>query len=142
MKTASIKKDEIKRDWYLVDAKGHTLGRLSTRIAHIIRGKNKVNYTPHLNMSDFIVVVNADKIKLTGNKVNNKEYWKHSGFPGSGTLIAFKDLNNESPEIVIKKSVEGMLPHNKLGRELIKHLKVYSGDVHPHESQKPKLLEL
>ena len=142
MKTASIKKDEIKRDWYLVDAKGRTLGRLSTRIAHIIRGKNKVNYTPHLNMSDFIVVVNADKIKLTGNKVNNKEYWKHSGFPGSGTLTAFKDLKNESPEIVIKKSVEGMLPHNKLGRELMKHLKVYSGDVHPHESQKPKLLEL
>ena len=89
-----------------------------------------------------MVCFHLKNVQLILQKVNNKEYWKHSGFPGSGTLIAFKDLNNESPEIVIKKSVEGMLPHNKLGRELIKHLKVYSGDVHPHESQKPKLLEL
>ena len=142
MKTSSIKYNEIERDWFVVDAKDTTLGRLSSKIAHILRGKNKVNYTPHMNMSDFIIVVNADKIQLSGNKINKKEYWKHSGFPGSGTLTSFKDLKNESPELVIKKSVKGMLPHNKLGSQLIKHLKVYSGNSHPHESQKPKILEL
>ena len=142
MKTVSVKKDEIKRDWYIVDAKGQNLGRLSSKVAHVLRGKNKVNFTPHLDMSDFIIVVNADKIQLSGNKINKKEYWKHSGFPGSGTLVPFKDLKNENPELVIKKSVKGMLPHNKLGRQLIKHLKVYAGDIHPHESQKPKVLEI
>ena len=142
MKTNSIKKSDIKRDWFLVDAADKTLGRISTKIAHILRGKNKVNYTPHLDMSDFIVVINADKVKLTGNKINKKEYWKHTGYPGSGTLTLYKDLKNNKPEVVIEKSIQGMLPHNKLGRQLIKHLKVYSGSKHPHEAQKPKLLEL
>tara|TARA_B110000438_G_C15559594_1_gene540550 strand:+ start:248 stop:676 length:429 start_codon:yes stop_codon:yes gene_type:complete len=142
MKTASIKKNDIVRDWYLVDAADKTLGRISTKIAHILRGKNKVNFTPHLDMSDFIIVINADKVKLTGNKANKKEYWKHTGYPGSGTLTLYKDLKSDKPETIIEKSVKGMLPHNKLGSQLITHLKVYCGNVHPHEAQKPKLLEL
>jgi len=142
MKTESIKSSEIIRNWYVVDATNKTLGRLASGIAQILRGKNKVNYTPHLDMSDFIVVINADKVKLTGNKTNKKEYWKHTGYPGSGTLTLYKDLKNNKPEVVIEKSIQGMLPHNKLGRQLIKHLKVYSGSKHPHEAQKPKLLEL
>ena len=142
MKTSSIKKSEIIRDWYLVDAEDSTLGRISSKIAHILRGKNKPNYTPHIDMSDFIVVINAEKVNMTGNKDNSKEYWKHSGFPGGGSFISYKSLKKDKPELILQKSVEGMLPHNKLGRKLIKHLKVYCGTKHPHEAQNPKLLEI
>ena len=141
MKTESIKRNEINRSWYLVDAKGATLGRLSSRIAHILRGKNKVNFTPNIDMSDFIVVVNADKVKLTGNKENDKKYWKHSGFPGGGSLTSYKLLKEKDVEKIIHKSVKGMLPHNKLGNKLINHLKVYKGKDHPHGAQNPVLLE-
>ena len=139
MKTASIKKDEIKRDWYLVDATDKTLGRSATKIAHILRGKNKVNFTPHLDMSDFVVVINADKINLTGNKNKQKEYWHHTGFPGGGKV---KTVEESKPEFVLHNSIKGMLPHNKLGRKLIQHLKIYKDSMHPHESQCPKKLEL
>jgi len=141
MKTESIKRNEINRSWYLVDAKGATLGRLSSRIAHILRGKNKVNFTPNIDMSDFIVVVNADKVKLTGNKENDKKYWKHSGFPGGGSLTSYKLLKEKDVEKIIHKSVKGMLPHNKLGNKLVNHLKVYKGKDHPHSAQNPVLLE-
>ena len=139
MRTLSIKKNEIKTDWYLVDADNHTLGRLSSKIAHILRGKNKVNYTPHMDMSDFVVVINADKINLTGNKNKQKEYWHHTGFPGGGKV---KTVQESDSEFILHNSIKGMLPHNKLGRKLIKHLKIYKDSIHPHESQCPKKLEL
>jgi large subunit ribosomal protein L13 len=139
MRTLSIKKNEIKTDWYLVDADNHTLGRLSSKIAHILRGKNKVNYTPHMDMSDFVVVINADKINLTGNKNKQKEYWHHTGFPGGGKV---KSVQESDSEFILHNSIKGMLPHNKLGRKLIKHLKIYKDSIHPHESQCPKKLEL
>ena len=139
MKTESIKKKDICRDWYLVDAKDKTLGRLSSKVATILRGKNKVNYTPHIDASDFVVIINADKIKVTGNKEDKKAYWRHSGFPGGTKTKLYKTLD---PTFVITKAIKGMLPHNRLGRKLINHLKVYNGESHPHKSQNPKLMEI
>ena len=139
MRTESVKSIDIKRDWFVIDANNKTLGRLSSKIAHVLRGKNKVNYTPHLDMSDFIVVINADKIKITGNKINQKEYWHHTGYPGG---VKSKSYKESSSEFVLYNSIKGMLPHNKLGRKLIKHVKIYKNSVHPHESQSPQVLEL
>ena len=139
METLSVKYKEIDKKWFLVDAKNHTLGRLSSKVAQILRGKNKVNYTPHLDMSDFIVVVNADKIKLTGNKTNQKEYWRHTGYPGGEKTKLFKEATSD---FILYNSIKGMLPHNKLGRKLLKHLKVYRGDIHPHEAQNPEKLTI
>lgn len=140
MKTETLKSSEIVRDWHLVDAEGKTLGRLASSIAQILRGKNKVNFSYHLDMSDFVVVINADKIVLTGNKENLKEYWRHTGYPGGQKVISYKQMIKEKPEKVIQNAVKGMLPHNKLGRKLLKHLKVYAGPKHPHEAQNPKEL--
>ena len=142
MKTETLKSSEIVRDWHLVDAEGKTLGRLASSIAQILRGKNKVNFSYHLDMSDFVVVVNADKISVTGNKENSKEYWRHTGYPGGQKVVSYKKMSNETPEKIIKNAVKGMLPHNKLGRKLLKHLKVYSGSTHPHEAQNPKELKI
>ena len=142
MKTESIKGSEIVRDWYLVDAKDKTLGRLASSIAQILRGKNKVNFSPNLDMSDFIVVINAEKIILTGNKQNTKEYWRHTGYPGGQKTVPYKKMLDEQPDQVIKTAVKGMLPHNKLGRKLLGHLKVYSGSTHPHKAQSPKELSI
>tara|TARA_B100001540_G_scaffold313060_1_gene335276 strand:- start:1983 stop:2402 length:420 start_codon:yes stop_codon:yes gene_type:complete len=139
MRTLSIKKNEIETTWYIVDAEDKTLGRLSSKIANVLRGKNKVNYTPHIDMSDYVIVINADKIKLTGKKNNDKEYWRHTGFPGGGKV---KSVKESSPEFVLHNAIKGMLPHNRLGRKLIKHLKIYKDSVHPHDSQCPKVLEL
>lgn len=139
MKTESIKKKDICRDWYLVDAADKTLGRLSSKVAMILRGKNKVDYTPNIDMSDFVVIINADKIKVTGNKEDKKAYWRHSGFPGGTKTKLYKTLDST---FIITKSIKGMLPHNKLGNKLINHLKVYNGSKHPHESQNPKLMEI
>ena len=142
MKTESIKQCDVQRNWFLVDASGSNLGRLSSKIAHILRGKNKVNYTPHIDMSDFIVVINADKITVSGSKEKSKEYWRHSGFPGGGSKQSYQLIKATNPTFIIHNSVKGMLPHNRLGNKLLKHLKVYSGPEHPHESQNPVLLEL
>ena len=142
MKTESIKSSEIVRNWYLVDAKDKTLGRLASGIAQILRGKNKVNFTPHMDMSDFIVVINADKVILTGNKENSKEYWRHTGYPGGQKTVSYKKMLEIYPDRVISNAVKGMLPHNKLGRKLLKHLKVYRGDNHPHEAQNPEKLTI
>ena len=139
MRTESVKSSDIKRDWFVIDATNKTLGRLSSKIAHVLRGENKVNYTPHLDMSDFIIVINADKIQITGNKINQKEYWHHTGYPGG---VKSKSYKESSPEFVLYNSIKGMLPHNKLGRKLIKHVKIYKNSVHPHESQSPQVLEL
>ena len=142
MKTETLKSSEIVRDWHLVDAEDKTLGRLASSIAQILRGKNKVGFSYHLDMSDFVVVVNADKINVTGNKENAKEYWRHTGYPGGQKIISYKKMSDEKPEKIIKNPVKGMLPHNKLGRKLLKHLKVYSGPTHPHEAQNPKELKI
>tara|TARA_B100001287_G_scaffold48014_1_gene37017 strand:+ start:342 stop:773 length:432 start_codon:yes stop_codon:yes gene_type:complete len=142
MKTESIKSSEIVRDWYIVDAEDKTLGRLASSIAQILRGKNKVNFSPNLDMSDFIIVINADKVVLTGNKQNTKEYWRHTGYPGGQKTVSFKKMLEQKPDQVIRSAVKGMLPHNKLGRKLLNHLKVYSGSSHPHGAQLPKELSI
>ena len=142
MKTETLKSSEIVRDWHLVDAEGETLGRLASSIAQILRGKNKVNFSYHLDMSDFIVLINAEKIILTGNKENSKEYWRHTGYPGGQKVVSYKKMAEENPEKIIQNAVKGMLPHNKLGRKLLKHLKIYSGSVHPHDAQNPKELKI
>ena len=142
MKTESIKSSEIVRDWYIIDAKDKTLGRLASSIAQILRGKNKVNFSPNLDMSDFIIVINADKVVLTGNKQNTKEYWRHTGYPGGQKTVSFKKMLEQKPDQVIRSAVKGMLPHNKLGRKLLNHLKVYSGSSHPHGAQLPKELSI
>ena len=141
MYTKSIKKSEIKKDWWVVDVKDETLGRISSNIAQILRGKHKVNFTPHMDMGDFVVVINADKIKLTGNKSQQKTYFKHSGYPGSARDVSISEIFNKYPERIIQNSVKGMLPHNKLGRKIIHNLKVYRGSKHPHGAQTPKVLE-
>lgn len=141
MKTLSIKKDEIKRDWYIVDASNQNLGRLASNIAQIIRGKHKPFYTPNLDMGDFVVVINAEKITLSGNKKNQKEYWRHTGYPGGQKVVNFKTMQEKYPERIVSSAVKGMLPHNRLGRKLFNHLKVYAGSSHPHASQQPKKLE-
>ena len=138
MQTSSIKKDDIQRDWYIVDADNKTLGRLASEIAQVIRGKKKPFYTPNLDMGDFVVVINAEKVSVTGNKEEQKKYFSHSGFPGGDKETSLSRLRSKQPEKIIYNAVKGMLPHNRLGRKLIKHLKVYSGTEHPHDSQQPK----
>ena len=138
MLTSSIKKDEIKRDWFIVDADNQTLGRLASEIAQVIRGKKKPNFTPNLDMGDFVVVINAEKVVVTGSKEEQKKYFSHSGFPGGEKEVSLSSLRQKHPERIIYNAVKGMLPHNRLGRKLIKHLKVYTGTEHPHVSQQPK----
>ena len=142
MKTESIKRNEIVRDWYIVDATDKTLGRLASSVAQILRGKNKVNFSPNIDMSDFIIVINAEKIVLTGNKENTKEYWRHTGYPGGQKTVSYKKMLGERPDQIIRSAVKGMLPHNKLGRKLLNHLKVYSGENHPHSAQLPEELSI
>ena len=141
MKTLSIKKDQISREWFIVDATNQNLGRLASNLAQVIRGKHKPFYTPNLDMGDFVIVVNADKVALSGKKSDMKKYWRHTGFPGGQKEVSFSQMNEKYPDRVITNAVKGMLPHNRLGRKLLTHLKVYSGDDHPHVSQEPKKLE-
>ena len=140
METTSIRADEISREWFIVNAEGQTLGRLASEIAQIIRGKKKPFYTPHMDMGDFVVVVNAEKVKVTGNKEKDKSYFRHSGFPGGVTQISLQKVRQDFPERIITNAVKGMLPHNRLGRQLLTHLKVYSGTEHPHAAQLPKTI--
>ena len=140
METTSIRADEINREWFIVDAEGQTLGRLASEIAQIIRGKKKPFYTPHMDMGDFVVVVNAEKVKVTGSKEKDKSYFRHSGFPGGVTQISLQKVRQDFPERIITNAVKGMLPHNRLGRQLLTHLKVYSGTEHPHAAQLPKTI--
>ncbi|MAX12746.1 MAG: 50S ribosomal protein L13 [Candidatus Marinimicrobia bacterium] len=141
MKTLSIKKDQISREWFIVDATNQNLGRLASNVAQIIRGKHKPFFTPNLDMGDFVIVVNAEKVALSGKKSDMKKYWRHTGFPGGQKEVTFSQMNEKYPDRVITNAVKGMLPHNRLGRKLLTHLKVYSGDDHPHVSQEPKKLE-
>ena len=141
-KTTILKPGEFERDWYVVDASGKTLGRLATRVATVLRGKHKPGYAPHMDVGDFVIVVNAEKIHVTGNKFEDKTYWSHTKYPGGIRLINFKDKMEKDPTFAVTNAIKGMLPHNKLGRRLLKKLKVYAGGKHPHESQKPKELQL
>ena len=138
MRTHSTKPAEINREWYLVDAEGKTLGRLASEIAKILRGKNKPIYAPHLDTGDYVVVVNAEKIHVTGRKLDQKMYYRHSGYPGGLKTITLRQQLKKHPTRVIRSAVWGMLPHNRLGRTMIKKLKVYAGDSHPHQAQQPK----
>ena len=142
MKTFFPKTDEISRNWYLVNAEDLTLGRLAVQLATILRGKNKPNFTPHTDTGDFIVVINAEKVKLTGNKLSQKMYERHSGYPGGLKVVNAKTMLSKKPEDVITLAVKGMLPKNILGRQMIKKLKVYKGNEHPHKAQMPKEMTL
>ncbi len=140
MRTFTQRKEDIEREWFVVDAEGQTLGRLASRIAPILKGKHKPTYTPHLDCGDFVVVVNADKVRVTGRKMDQKFYHRHSGYPGGLTSISLRDQLAKHPERVLQSAVKGMLPKNKLGRRMMKKLKVYASDTHPHEAQQPKPL--
>ena len=141
MKTRSLKAAEIQKEWYIADAEGKTLGRFASEVAKVLRGKHKPTFTPNLDMGDFVIVVNADKVKLSGSKETNKIYFKHSGYIGSTTFTKLDQMRRTHPERIVEKAVWGMLPKNRLGRAIIKHLKVYIGEDHPHSAQQPKTLE-
>jgi large subunit ribosomal protein L13 len=142
MKTFSANPDKVKREWYVVDASDKVLGRLASKIAHRLRGKHKPEYTPHVDTGDYIVVVNAEKIAVTGNKANAKIYYRHTGYPGGIKATSYKDMMEKHPTRIIENAVKGMLPRNKLGRAMFSKLKVYAGTEHRHEAQQPKVLEL
>ena len=142
MKTYSAKKETVEHDWFIVNATGKTLGRLASEVAIRLRGKHKVIYTPHVDTGDYIIIVNAEKIHITGNKRKDKIYYRHSGYPGGLKEIKFERLINTFPERVLLYAVKGMLPKNILGRQMLKKLKVYAGSNHPHIAQQPKLLEI
>ncbi len=142
MKTFSAKPASVERDWYVVDAADKTLGRLATEIARRLRGKHKPVYTPHVDTGDYIVVINAEKVRVTGNKRADKMYYRHTGYPGGIKEINFDKLIQLKPEMVIEKAVKGMMPRNPLGRAMLSKLKVYAGGEHPHAAQQPKELAL
>lgn len=142
MKTYMPKTSEIEKKWYVVDAEGKTLGRLASTIATILRGKHKPYFTPHLDVGDFVVVINAEKVRVTGKKAEQKVYFRYSGYPGGARYIGFEEMRRSHPDRIIKLAVWGMLPHNRLGRRQLKKLKVYAGPEHPHQAQKPEPLEI
>lgn len=142
MKTHVTKPSEVTKEWFVVDATGKTLGRMSTEIARILRGKHKPTFQPNIDTGDFVIVINADKIVVTGNKLNDKFYYRHSGYPGGLKAISLKDQLQLHPDRVIRDAVWGMIPHNSLGRDQIKKLKVYRRADHPHAAQQPKPLDL
>ncbi|WP_151192923.1 50S ribosomal protein L13 [Cysteiniphilum sp. JM-1] len=142
MKTFSAKSDEVKREWLLIDANGKTLGRLATEIARRLRGKHKAEYTPHVDTGDYIVVINAGKVAVTGNKQKDKIYYHHTGYIGGLKSVSFEKLIAQHPERAIESAVKGMLPKNPLGRAMYKKLKVYAGESHPHTAQQPLVLEI
>jgi len=141
-KTYQANAADRERDWYLVDAEGKTLGRLATQIADVLRGKRKPTYTPHVDVGDFVVVVNAEKVAVTGNKLEAKRYWRHSGFSGGIRSRTLAEMLERQPEEVLRKAVKGMLPRNRLARKQLTKLKVYAGPDHPHQAQKPEKLEI
>jgi large subunit ribosomal protein L13 len=142
MKTVSMRAEDVRRSWFVVDADGKTLGRLATEVARRLRGKHKPEYTPHVDTGDFIVVINAAKVRVTGAKTTDKIYYRHSGFPGGIKSRSFEQMRDSHPERIIEIAVKGMLPRNPLGRAMLKKLKVYPGGEHPHSAQQPETLEL
>jgi len=142
MKTYMAKPNEVERKWFVVDAEGKTLGRLSSEIAKILRGKHKPEFTPHVDTGDFVIVINAEKIEVTGKKLDNEFYRYHTGHPGGLKEITYRRMRDEKPEMFIHNAVKGMLPKNRLGSQIVKKLKVYAGPNHDHDAQKPESLEL
>jgi large subunit ribosomal protein L13 len=141
LRTVSAKEHEIQREWHVIDAQGQTLGRLASRIATVLRGKHKPIYTPHVDCGDYVIVVNAEKIHVTGQKMTQKVYYRHSGYPGGLKQITLRDQLQKFPERVIEKAVRGMMPKNRLGRQMFKKLKVYAGPNHPHQAQQPQPMD-
>ena len=142
-KTFNLKREEIKRKWYVVDATDKVLGRLATEIAKKLRGKDKPTFTPHVDCGDFIIIINAEKIKIKGgNKLEDKKYYRHSGYVGNLKVTSLEEMLEKNPEFVIKNAVRGMIPHNTLGRIVLRKLKVYSGPDHPHKAQNPEIIDL
>jgi len=142
MKTYSAKPKDIQREWFVVDADGVPLGRLATKVATILRGKHKPMYTPNIDVGDHVIVINAEKVAMTGRKAQSKVYYRHSGYPGGLKEITFQRMIEKHPERVIEIAVKGMLPHNSLGRQMYRKLKVYAGSEHPHTAQQPKALDI
>lgn len=142
MKTRTLKASEITKDWYMADAEGKILGRFASEVAQILRGKHKPSFSPNLDMGDYVVVINAEKIVLSGDKNRKKIYFKHSGYPGGTTFTKYEELKETYPERIVEAAVKGMLPKNRLGRVIVKHLKVYAGPEHPHSAQQPKVLDI
>ena len=141
-KTKSLKKEDANKEWLLVDATNETLGRFSSKVAKILRGKHKPSFTPHVDCGDYVVVINAEKIKLTGKKFENKEYVSHSGYPGGQKIKTAKQIFDKNPSNLVEKAIKGMLPKTKLGASIFSNLKVYTGEIHKHEAQNPKLINL
>jgi large subunit ribosomal protein L13 len=138
VKTLSAREEDVQHDWYVVDAQGQTLGRLATQTAAILRGKHKPIYTPHVDCGDYVIIINAEKIHVTGQKMRQKKYYRHSGYPGGLTEISLRDQLQRFPNRVLEAAIRGMLPKNRLGRRMFKKLKVYPGPNHPHQAQQPK----
>jgi large subunit ribosomal protein L13 len=141
VRTISAREQDVQRDWYVIDAQGQTLGRLASRVATLLRGKHKPIYTPHVDCGDYVIVVNAEKIHVTGQKMTQKKYYRHSGYPGGLKEVTLRDQLQKFPDRVIEKAVQGMLPKNRLGRRMFKKLKIYAGPSHPHQAQQPKALD-
>jgi len=141
-KTYSAKEKDIEKKWYLIDVSGKTLGRISTEIAKILRGKNKTIFTPHIDCGDYVIVINSSKLVVTGNKLEDKKYYRHSGYIGNLKTTSLGKLMKKNSEFVLLKAVKGMIPHNILGSQLIKKLKIYPGPAHPHKAQKPEVLDI
>lgn len=141
MKTHSTKPSEIERQWYVVDAEGQTLGRLASEIAKVLKGKHKPIYSPHLDTGDYVIVINAEKVHVTGRKMDQKVYYSHSGYPGGLKSVTLREQLQRHPTRVVRTAVKGMLPHNPLGRSMLRKLKIYAGETHPHQAQEPKALE-
>jgi len=141
-KTVSANKSTVQKEWYIVDAKGEVLGRLASVVAMVLRGKHKPSFTPHVDCGDSVIIINAEQIKLTGNKMTEKQYVRHSGYPGGQRMQTPEDLLSKKPTAVVERSVKGMLPKSRLGSELFRNLHVFAGENHPHEAQQPKTLDL
>jgi large subunit ribosomal protein L13 len=136
--TYSFKENEVEKKWYLVDASGQTLGRIASRVAHILRGKHKPTFTPNIDCGDFVIVINAEKVKVEGKRTELKQYFHYTGYPGGATFQSYKELMKTKPEQVFEHAVKGMIPHNRLGARIVKKLKVYRGSEHPHKAQMPQ----
>jgi len=141
-KTKSVKKEDVNKEWIVIDAEGEPVGRLASRVAKILRGKHKPSFTPHIDCGDYVIVINADKVKFTGNKMVQKQYVRYTGYPGGKRVNTPQDLIRTFPERVVEKAVKGMIPRNRLGRQIMNHLFVYSGSDHPHKAQKPKSIDI
>lgn len=141
-KTVSANRDTVEKKWYLVDAEAEIVGRLASKVAGVLRGKHKPSYTPHVDCGDNVIIINADKVKFTGDKMREKEYFFYSGHPGGKRLVAAKDLMQRRPTYVVEKAIKGMLPKNRLGREMFRNLYVYAGNEHPHAAQQPETLKI